>query len=534
MYKYLLGWRYLRTRWIALASIISVTLGVATMIVVNSVMAGFTHEMMARMHGILADVIFEGHGLNGFPDAEYHMAQIRRVAGDYIEGMTPVVTVPAMLTYEFRGHQFNRQILLIGIDENTHASVSDFAKYLQHPANRKRLTFNLHESGYDVIDHQSPDNAVPRPDMEHAGWEYRRVWGARKFERQKAIERLRQADEAARASIEPPATNDSPSNVSSDGVAGARPSEQIATNPFEARRPPRDEQLFDESKDQHVGIIIGKGLISAYRADEQMDRFLSIPGDDVQVTVPTAGTPPKGVSKTFTVVDVYESKMSEYDSQFVFVPIRELQNLRGMIEPSTGVGHVTSIQIKLKNEADGQLVRDKLRAAFKGELYGVYTWQDKQGSLLTAVALEKSILNILLFLIITVAGFGILAIFYMIVVEKTRDIGILKSLGASRGGIMGIFLGYGLSLGTVGAGAGLALGLMFVAYINEVRDVLEWITGTKVFDPSIYYFFKIPTIVEPFTVGWIVIGSIAIAVLASVLPARRAARLHPVEALRYE
>jgi lipoprotein-releasing system permease protein len=534
MYKYLLGWRYLRTRWIALASIISVTLGVATMIVVNSVMAGFTHEMMARMHGILADVIFEGHGLNGFPDAEYHMAQIRRVAGDYIEGMTPVVTVPAMLTYEFRGHQFNRQILLIGIDENTHASVSDFAKYLQHPANRKRLTFNLHESGYDVIDHQSPDNAVPRPDMEHAGWEYRRVWGARKFERQKAIERLRQADEAARASIEPPATNDSPSNVSSDGVAGARPSEQIATNPFEARRPPRDEQLFDESKDQHVGIIIGKGLISAYRADEQMDRFLSIPGDDVQVTVPTAGTPPKGVSKTFTVVDVYESKMSEYDSQFVFVPIRELQNLRGMIEPSTGVGHVTSIQIKLKNEADGQLVRDKLRAAFKGELYGVYTWQDKQGSLLTAVALEKSILNILLFLIITVAGFGILAIFYMIVVEKTRDIGILKSLGASSSGIMGIFVSYGLSLGLVGAGAGTAMGLTFVYYINEIADGVSWLMGHPVFDRSVYLFEKIPTTVDAVAISAVVIGAVVIAVLASVIPACRAAGLHPVEALRYE
>jgi lipoprotein-releasing system permease protein len=99
---------------------------------------------------------------------------------------------------------------------------------------------------------------------------------------------------------------------------------------------------------------------------------------------------------------------------------------------------------------------------------------------------------------------------------------------------MGIFLGYGLSLGTVGAGAGLGLGLLIVYYINEIRDALEWITGTKVFDPSIYYFFRIPTIVEPLTVAWVVLGSIAIAVLASVLPARRAARLHPVEALRYE
>ena len=122
----------------------------------------------------------------------------------------------------------------------------------------------------------------------------------------------------------------------------------------------------------------------------------------------------------------------------------------------------------------------------------------------------------------------------MIVVEKTRDIGILKSLGASGSGVMGIFLGYGLSLGIVGAGVGLALGLTFVANINEIADLLGQITGQPVFDPSVYYFYKIPTIVSPFTVSWICVGAVLIAVLASVLPARRAAVLHPVKALRYE
>jgi len=122
----------------------------------------------------------------------------------------------------------------------------------------------------------------------------------------------------------------------------------------------------------------------------------------------------------------------------------------------------------------------------------------------------------------------------MIVVEKTRDIGILKSLGASGQGVMGIFLGYGLALGMVGAGVGLALGLLFVKYINQVADLLGEITGQPVFDPSVYYFYKIPTIVNPMTVSWICAGAVAIAVLASVLPARRAAKLHPVRALRYE
>ena len=107
-----------------------------------------------------------------------------------------------------------------------------------------------------------------------------------------------------------------------------------------------------------------------------------------------------------------------------------------MIDPTTGMGNVNSIQIKLKPGADLNEVRNKLRAAFRPEAFSISTWQDKQGPLLSAVQMETAILNILLFLIIAVAGFGILAIFYMIVVEKTKDIGILKSLGASGGGVM--------------------------------------------------------------------------------------------------
>src|SRR4029079_19527273 len=98
MYKLLLCWRYLCTRYIALASIISVTLGVATMIVVNSVMEGFTTEMQGRIHGILSDVVVESHSLEGFPDAEWHMSRIREVAGPYIAGMTPTVAIPGMLS----------------------------------------------------------------------------------------------------------------------------------------------------------------------------------------------------------------------------------------------------------------------------------------------------------------------------------------------------------------------------------------------------------------------------------------------------
>ena len=500
MYKLLLCWRYLCTRYIALASIISVMLGVATMIVVNSVMSGFSHEMQSRIHGIISDVVFESRSADGFADAEWHEEQIRQVAGDQIEAMSPTVAMGAMLYSRWGAHA----VQLIGIDEKTQSSVSDFGRYLQHPENRKAMSFQLREGGYDVRDPQGGPDAPRRPQMAPAGWSYRREVAR--------IEKLQQQ-------LSKPEKHASP-------AATAGPAD-----PFAGHQPP--ENRFDAEKQQHTGVVIGMAMAS-YRTSEGEDKFMALPGDDIMLTTVTVAQPPKDSSDHFTVVDLYESKMSEYDSQLVFVPLRKLQELRGMIDPTTGIGRVNVIQIKLKPGADGNAVRDKLQRAFSPTLYNICTWRNKQSALLAAVEMESAILNVLLFLIIAVAGFGILAIFYMIVVEKTRDIGILKSLGAPGRGVMGIFLTYGLSLGMVGSGVGMVAGLLFVRYINQIAGALGWITGRPVFDPKIYYFYKIPAIVMPQTVLWIVAGALLIAVAASILPARRAARLHPVEALRYE
>jgi lipoprotein-releasing system permease protein len=557
MYKLLLCWRYLRTRWIALASVISVTLGVATMIVVNAVMAGFSHEMQDRIHGILSDIVFATHSDSGFQDPEWHMREIRRVAGDAIAGMTPTVTTPAMISFQIRGQNVLRPIMLVGIDEATHAQVSDFGRFLQHPDNRRRLSFDLREGGYDTIDSQA-DGLAPeptRPALGSAGWGHRRRWAD--------WERLRRsaAEEAARpeprtgtrarpasavggqgeiVAVTAPAAE--PADTTTGPDAAPSTADQPATtepqpagqpvDPFLAARPDSEPQA-DPATAQFTGVVPGFGLMS-FRDSTGIDRFLRLPGDDVKIMTTTAGTPPKAVSDTFTIVDFYESKMSEYDTNFVFVPIAAVQRMRGMIDPQSGLTSVNQIQIKLVPGANLVAVRDRLRRVFPADLYDISTWRDRQGPLLAAVEMEMSVLNILLFLIIAVAGFGILAIFFMIVVEKTKDIGILKSLGAGASGIAGIFLGYGLFLGLVGAGAGLVLGLAFVRNLNRIRGLVEWLSGRQVFDPSIYYFHKIPTIVDPATVAWIIVGAVAIAVAASVLPALRAARLHPVEALRHD
>ena len=538
MYKLLLCWRYLRTRYIALASVISVTLGVATMIVVNAVMSGFAHEMKSRIHGILSDVILESHDMRGYEDPEYHMQNIRLVAGDYIEGMTPTVHMPAIMTSEFAGKTFTRPITLIGIDETTQGQASDFCKYLLHPANRRQLSFDLREGGYDTRDPEAGSPEGGRNVLREAGWPYRRWWS--NVKRQAAYDSSADDDEnvAFRSAKVAPSAN-TEENAALRSTEDASFAERKATDsdsdavPDDPYAPRETREVFDPSQKQHTGLVLGIAL-SNYRDEAGHERFLLMPGDDVRLTFPNAAIPPNAVSYWFTVVDLYESKMSEYDSTFVFVPLKKLQELRGLLDEQTGVTFANSVQIRLKNPADADLVRDKLRRAFPPESYSVSTWRDKQGPLLAAVQMETAILNVLLFMIIAVAGFGILAIFFMIVVEKTRDIGILKALGASGRGVMGIFLSYGLSLGMVGSGGGLVLGLLFVLYINQIAKVLSAVTGHEVFDPTIYYFYKIPTIIEPLTVAWIVCGAMVIAVLASVLPARRAARLHPVEALRYE
>ena len=505
MYKLLLAWRYLRTRYIALASVISVMLGVATLIIVNSVMAGFTYEMHKRLNGILSDIVVEGPDLvMGFGDPDRYMDEIRQVVGEDLEGLTATVHVPAMLNFAVHGQFFTRQVNLIGVDDATYSQVSDFGQYLLHPENQETLSFLLREEGY------APD----REGFPNSGWKYRRMKAAYEA----SLDQSRRDLADATSTFLPPGIED----------------------PYQNTRQQDEVELFDSGKEQHTGLILGIaiGTRRHREADGKVSDFYFIrPGDDVQITFPSAANPPRAETAYFTVVDFYESKMSEYDYSFAFVPLSSLQDLRGMIDPASGQGAVTAIQLKLHPGADLNAVRDRLRAKFPPQQYPYFriqTWMDMQGPLLAAVQLETTILNILLFLIIAVAGFGILATFFMIVVEKTRDIGILKSLGAPSTGVMSIFLSYGLSLGLVGSGVGMILGLVFVAHINEVADVLEMATGREVFDPTVYYFQEIPAITEPFTVAMVVVGATLIAVLASVLPAIRAARLHPVEALRYE
>ncbi|GAC1448085.1 MAG: hypothetical protein NVSMB9_30910 [Isosphaeraceae bacterium] len=296
------------------------------------------------------------------------------------------------------------------------------------------------------------------------------------------------------------------------------------------------KQMEEDVPDR--GAIIGWALGTHHvpGGEGGADVFVAPPGTKIGLVFPKAGHKPEASYDNYSVVGYFKSGMSEYDSSHVYIPLERLQKMRMLVDEQ-GRGAINTIQLKVRPGVDLDELAARVQTALerlRPMSFRVATWEHKQETLLAAVAIEQSILNILLFFIIAVAGFGILAIFSMIVVEKTRDIGILKALGASTSGVRGIFLGYGLLLGVVGSGVGMAGGLLFVAHINRIEKQLSRVLGHKVFDDSIYYFSEIPTRVHVWTVVWIVFGALFIAAAASVWPAQRAARLHPVRALRFE
>ncbi|MGE3806266.1 MAG: FtsX-like permease family protein [Gemmataceae bacterium] len=464
MYKWLLCWRYLLTRYLALACIVSITLGVATLIVVNSVMNGFSTKMQDRLHALLSDVSLDALDPEGFHDPEEKMKRIRAsaVAGR-IEAMTPTLETFAMLQYRVHPDGYwpsdrltRRPIRLIGIDLAGRTAVGGFAPHI----------FNRE------------DNLI-EPTFEHKG-----------------------------------------RNVRIHHVAPAPAVSDPDSPPPPAPPPSKPKEV--------IGAILGRALATQRTTDAEnkpVDRWIIQPGDDLIVTT-VSGQKLAPVYDRFAVACYFKSELSEYDSQYVFVPLEHLQQL------CTMQNRATSIQIKLKNQEDSKLVVAELARLFPD--LQASGWQDKQGPLLAAISIERGILNVLLFMIVGVAGFGILAIFVMIVVEKTRDIGILKALGASNTGVMRIFLAYGLLLGCIGAACGTGVGVLIARYINEIEEWLTRVTGQPVFDKSIYYFSTIPTDISAWMLLYVNLGAIAIAVMSATLPALRAALLHPVRALRYE
>jgi lipoprotein-releasing system permease protein len=457
-------------------------LGVATLLVVNAVMSGFSTKLKDRLHGVLSDVVIDTDRMDGFPEPPADL--IKRIEasniGTRIAGITPTVEVFAILQHDFRGQVITKPIRLIGIDPAGRASVGGFSEYLVRQHGETVPTFDL----------------TPEALKRHE---------ANKRQRELADNQLRVFESA-----EP---------------------KSLLTDPNAIPSPNLEVMRSGMPEPKLHGIIPGYTLAHFRFRDEQgkvMEEVGLNPGDAVTITT-VGGSQLKPVWGTFLVADYLRTEMSEYDQSFVYVPLAQVQQMRGMGD------RATALQIKLKNyEKDKGAVTSELRKLFPYADVRVATWEEHQGPLLAAIDVERGILNLLLFMIVGVAGFSILAIFTMIVSEKYRDIGILKALGSSSQGVMSIFVGYGLLLGAVGCGLGTLLGMAITDNINQIEAFLTRVSGRAFFPRDVYYFKEIPTNVDLTNVLLVNLGAITIAVLFSLLPAWRAARLHPVQALRFE
>jgi len=235
------------------------------------------------------------------------------------------------------------------------------------------------------------------------------------------------------------------------------------------------------------------------------------------------------------VVDVISSGIYDLDAHTLFMPIEWARSFRGIGKDGiTGVG----IALKKYDRETAAAAKAHIRAALGDVVspleYRLDTWEESRETFLKAVAMERRIMAFILFFFLVVAGFSIAAILIMIVLEKVRDIGILRAMGASRSGTAGIFLTYGVTIGLVGAAIGLALGVAFVKNIDVIESGVYNATGWQPFPPDIYDLPAIPRILDWWTNLYIVITALGVSFVASVLPAVRAAWLDPVEAIRYE
>ncbi|HEV2295470.1 MAG TPA: FtsX-like permease family protein [Tepidisphaeraceae bacterium] len=471
MYKLHLILKYLRKRRIAWVSLIAVMLCTAMVLVVISVMGGWLRMFRESFHGLSGDVIVKGRSLTGFPHYEEVLAGIRQLPE--VEA-----AVPTIRTYG---------LIHIAVDGDPKNAIRDGVQVLGIPINEMGKVNDFPKSTY------------------------------RQY--QKHIEQGRA----------PPTT--APSFDLLDDV------------PYEA--------IAGENARDWPGMIVGVGVVGLKKErDGTMERppqlytsWASLTTMGVAADSPTVEAGAKTV-KRYWIVDDSRTQIWQYDSNTVYVDFNVLQKDLGM-EPYEGEpARASDIQIKVKPGADLAAVKEKVQGIVDsvtmrpdypvGHPVIVETWLEANKQWLGAVEKETALVTFLFGMISIVAIFLIFCIFYMIVVEKTKDIGIIKSVGATSTGVAGIFLGYGMAIGVVGGLMGLLVSYFIVKYINEIHTGMGEMLGLTIWDPEVYAFDTIPNTMDTETVIWIVGVAIVSSILGALVPAIRAARMNPVEALRWE
>jgi lipoprotein-releasing system permease protein len=238
------------------------------------------------------------------------------------------------------------------------------------------------------------------------------------------------------------------------------------------------------------------------------------------------GTVPR--IRAYPVVAIFQVGFNEADTSFVYLPLGAAQIFFKSQDA------VTQIEVMVKDpDAVGRVNRE-IRAALAGEPVRVIDWTQSNNSLFNAVEVERNVMFLILTLIIVVAAFNVISSLIMMVKDKTRDIAVLRTIGAGSGAVMRIFLMCGASVGVAGTALGAVLGLVFCENIESIRQWLQSLTGTDLFNPEVYFLSRLPAVLDWREVTQVILMALVLSLLATLYPSWRAARTDPVEALRHE
>jgi lipoprotein-releasing system permease protein len=273
--------------------------------------------------------------------------------------------------------------------------------------------------------------------------------------------------------------------------------------------------------DDGQGVLIGRRL-----ADQLSLRS----GDSVTLVAPKGAVTPMGVApriKPYKVAAVFEIGMSEYDSGFVFMPLPEAQAYFNR------PGDVTAIEVYVDNPDRVERYRALVTEAANRPIFMI-DWHQRNATFFNALQVERNVMFLILTLIVLVAALNIVSGLIMLVKDKGSDIAILRTMGATQGSIMRVFLITGASIGVVGTLMGFCVGLLVSSNIESIRQFMSWLLNMDLFPGELYFLSRLPAELDVGETTAVVIMALALSLLATLYPSWRAARLDPVEALRYE
>ena len=450
-------------------SMFGVYLGSSTLVVVLSVMGGFEHDLRRNILGTNAHVVVSKRDsvFRGYAEVQRKIA-----AHPQVKAVAPFIESEVMVA-----SQTNISgVILRGINPSQVTSVTDLRQYLRGPAGQGELKNLLHPERLSRIP------AVP--------------WG--------------------RPMVTPPLGGE-PSSQPTSGPASAplrvpasAPASVAMRLPTTLPTLPAVGRLL--SRPVYPGVIVGAELARNLRL---------YVGDDVNLVSPLGGMSPAGPipkARPFRVAGIFSSGRYEYDSQYAYVTLEVARRFLGLGDEITGM------EIKLHDVANAEAMAHQLGVQL-GAAYDAKDWQQLNKGLFSALKLEKVVMFIVLTFIILVASFSIVTNLIMIVLEKGREIGVIKAIGAADGSVLRVFVHAGLYIGIIGTLVGVSHGMWWCLYIKEI--------GLPI-NPEVFYIARLPVRIDGLEVGIVAVAAVTLSIIATIYPALRAARLTPVDGLRFD